>query len=285
MNATEGFIDVSGGKVWYQKIGEKGAPLVVVHGGPGYPHDYLEPLGDLADEHTVIFYDQLGCGNSERPANRALWTVNGFTQELQTVITALKLDTYFVLGQSWGATLAVSHALNKPKGLKGIILANPYISSPHWEKDAARLIRKLSWRDRWALWRSKVGTTAFEVAKQHYYDRFVYGMKDLPEPCNRSGEKMNTGMYRYMWGPTEFIITGTLKNFNLVPRLNEISLPTLFLCGRYDEATPEACGYFASLMQNAKVKILENSAHHAHWTQRQEYLAIVREFIGAQLYS
>lgn len=61
-NTREGYIDVPGGKVWYREIGieRKGIPLLALHGGPGAPHDYLEPIEALGDERPVIFYDQLG---------------------------------------------------------------------------------------------------------------------------------------------------------------------------------------------------------------------------------
>ena len=70
----EGFIPVRGGRVWYQVIGEGDAiPLLTLHGGPGVPHDYLETLDELVDERPVIFYDQLGCGRSDRPEDVSLY--------------------------------------------------------------------------------------------------------------------------------------------------------------------------------------------------------------------
>ncbi|HYU75049.1 MAG TPA: hypothetical protein VEL31_20470 [Ktedonobacteraceae bacterium] len=72
-NVQEGYIAVPGGLVWYQIVNPgKGIPLLTLHGGPGFPHDYLEPLQQLADERPVIFYDQLGCGKSERPDDLTL---------------------------------------------------------------------------------------------------------------------------------------------------------------------------------------------------------------------
>jgi pimeloyl-ACP methyl ester carboxylesterase len=61
---TEGYIEVPGGRVWYRIAGtdRPGIPVLCLHGGPGMPHDYLEPLEDLASSRPVIFYDQLGCG-------------------------------------------------------------------------------------------------------------------------------------------------------------------------------------------------------------------------------
>src|SRR3989344_7726374 len=107
MQRSEGTVPVPGGKVWYEAVGERNTtPLIVLHGGPGYPHDYLEPLEDLADERQIIFYDQLGCGNSERPDDDALWAVSRFVQELRSVIEGLGIEQYHLLGHSWGAALA-----------------------------------------------------------------------------------------------------------------------------------------------------------------------------------
>src|SRR6266478_2770424 len=88
---SEGLIAVEGGKVWYLIVGEEkaGVPLLTLHGGPGYPHDYLEPLEQLAYERPVIFYDQLGCGNSERPEDLSLWRVDRFVRELAQVRACL----------------------------------------------------------------------------------------------------------------------------------------------------------------------------------------------------
>src|SRR5258708_15356366 len=92
--ARERRIAVEGGEVWFRIVGEEksGIPLLTLHGGPGYPHDYLEPLEQLADERPVIFYDQLGCGASERPADRSLWRVDRFVRELAQVPEALRLE-------------------------------------------------------------------------------------------------------------------------------------------------------------------------------------------------
>ncbi len=74
MNGQEGFIAVPGGNIWYGILVKRqtGLPLLLLHGGPGFPHDYLEPLEPLSNERPVIFYDQLGCGNSDRPQNLSL---------------------------------------------------------------------------------------------------------------------------------------------------------------------------------------------------------------------
>jgi proline iminopeptidase len=74
----EGRVRVTGGGVWYKVVGNgPGVPLLVVHGGPGFPHDYLEPMQMLGEERPIVFYDQLGCGNSDRPSDLSLWSLGG----------------------------------------------------------------------------------------------------------------------------------------------------------------------------------------------------------------
>src|SRR5262249_6113146 len=92
MTADEGTIEVPGGRVWYRSVGEGGTPLLCLHGGPGFTHYYLEPLEALAGRRQVIFYDQLGCGRSDRPDDASLWTVEPFLEELAQGRAAAGLD-------------------------------------------------------------------------------------------------------------------------------------------------------------------------------------------------
>ncbi|MBI2888896.1 MAG: alpha/beta fold hydrolase [Candidatus Liptonbacteria bacterium] len=167
MTKVEGFIPVEGGNVWYKIAGTpQSIPLILLHGGPGWPHDYLEPLENLATNRQVIFYDQLGCGNSDKTANPALWTVEQFVKELHQVIKAVKLETYHILGHSWGSAIAVAFALTKPEGLTSLIFSDPYISSPLWMKDAERLIKLLPENMQAALISGNVESGEYEMASK-----------------------------------------------------------------------------------------------------------------------
>ena len=126
LSPEEGYVQVPGGRVWYRIEGSGTAmPLLVLHGGPGATHHYLKPLGALADERPVIFYDQLGSGRSDRPTDTTLWRVERFVEELAQVREALGLREIHLLGHSWGTMLAVDYLLTKPEGVRSVILASP----------------------------------------------------------------------------------------------------------------------------------------------------------------
>src|SRR5205823_2492399 len=131
-------------KVWYRIVGDLEdpgkLPLLCLHGGPGAPHDYLEPLEAMAATgRRVIFYDQLGCGNSDHPDNPSMWTVNLFVEEVGAIRRALGLDRVHILGQSWGGMLAMEYALTQPLGLAGLVIANSPASMSQWVSEANRL--------------------------------------------------------------------------------------------------------------------------------------------------
>ncbi len=280
MNRHEGHIQVSGGKVWYERIGEqKGIPLLIVHGGPGYPHDYLKPLEKLASNREVIFYDQLGCGNSDKPTDKSLWTLERFVTETQEVIKGLELKDYDVLGHSWGAGLGAEVALNNPQGLRRLILADPYLSNPLMEKDLKKLRGQLPQDMQTALKTDSPESDAYKLALNEFYKRYFWGQDNIPSYALDADRKFNREIFNQMVGPDEFNASGNLKNFDLTKRLREINIPVLFQCGRFDEATPETTSYFQSLIPNAQIEIFEQSAHNPHVTETEKYLRTVEIFL------
>jgi proline iminopeptidase len=275
----EGFIETRGGKVWYGIAGQGNEiPLIVVHGGPGYPHDSLEPLVGLSNERKVIFYDQLGCGNSQKVNDKSLWTLEYYLSELEEVVKHLRLNQFHLIGNSWGAALAAAYCTHNPKGVKSLILADPYLSTSIWEKDAKKLLSKFPKSFQQAL-TGDPQTKEYKEALEEFYFKHLYGQRNLSVQTLKAEFKMNLEQYNYMWGPQEFDASGTLKNFDLSGDLHKIKVPTLLICGRSDEATPESTEYFKNLIPNSQMKVFEKSAHMPHWTERKEYMKTIRKFL------
>jgi len=282
----EGYVQTEDGKVWYKIIGtdKPGIPLLVVHGGPGAPHDYLEPLGDLANERPVVFYDQLGCGNSDRPSDSALWSVQRFVNELETVRKHLNLESVHILGQSWGTMLSVEYILRKnPVGVRSLILSAPYLSTPRWKADQKLLIAKLPENIRNTITEHEqtgdYSSPAYQEAMSHFYNLYLCRLDPWPDCLNRTMTKMGIEVYNYMWGPSEFTMTGTLKNADLTGKLKYIKVPVLFTCGEFDEATPATTEYFKDKLPGSEIRIFSGASHSHHLEKRNAYLDTVRDFL------
>ncbi|QQZ10138.1 proline iminopeptidase-family hydrolase [Heyndrickxia vini] len=281
----EGYVSVTGGKVYYKKVGDGGkTPIILLHGGPGGTHVSLTNLQSLADERTVIFYDQLGSGRSDHPTDKSLWQVDRFVEELGQIREALELDQLHILGHSWGTMLAASYLLTQPQGIQSVIFSSPCLSAPQWARDQDEHRKELPQEIQDVLAKcEKEGTTNSEEYKEAmkvFYKRFVYRLDSKPEELKSEYAKSNEVVYETMWGPSEFYTTGNLNTFDVTDRLHEIKLPALFTCGRYDEASPQTVEAQSRQIQGADFHVFENSAHQGFLEEPEEYVRVVREFLN-----
>ncbi len=287
--AEEGRVSFRGHDVWYRIVGgreEPGKlPLLCLHGGPGAPHDYLEPLEALGTSgRRVIFYDQLGCGNSDQPSDPSLWTVDLFVEEVDAVRDALALDRVHLLGQSWGGMLALEYALTQPAGLASLILASTTASVPEWIAEANRLRANLPPEVQQVLLHHEETETTDDPVYQDlmmvFYKRHVCRLAEWPEFVRRSFDRMRQEVYGTMWGPSEFHATGTLREWDVRDRLAEIDVPTLVTAGRFDEATPYLAEILRGGIRGAESVIFEQSAHMAHAEEPERYCQVLADFLN-----
>ena len=284
----EGTVEVTGGRVWYARIGEgDGSPLLVLHGGPGAASHYMEPLAErLADGRPVIVYDQLGCGRSERPDDTSLWTVERFCREVDQVREALGLDRCHLLGQSWGGWLALDYMCRGPSGIQRLVLASTSASIPQFMAEARKLIAALPEPHGRVLEelgaRGEYDAPEYQAAVEEFYRRHLCRLDPWPEALQRSTDQMDGNqVYLTMNGPTEFDVIGRLRDWDRTADLGRIMVPTLVTCGRYDEL-PVACSQtLADGIADARMVVFERSAHIAHLEEPELYASTVAEFLDA----
>lgn len=284
----DGWLAVPGGRVAYWIRGDVDSgrlPLLTLHGGPGLTHNYLETLADLADERPVIFFDQLGCGDSERPDDTSLWTVERAVEEVECVRAGLGLDRFHLFGNSWGGWLALSYVLgHSGSGLSGLVLSScppdtrRYVDYC-WELRAAlprRTAEVLAHHEKSGWFRCP----EYQAAVFEFYRRHLCRLDPWPLGLEQSFEHMGQQVYETMWGPSEFgPLVGVLQTWNVADRLGEITVPTLVTAGRFDEASPEQCREMAERLAKGCFKLFEQSSHTAFYEQRHEYLAALRAFL------
>ncbi|MGW7431699.1 proline iminopeptidase-family hydrolase [Streptomyces sp. NPDC054861] len=310
MAVTEGTVPFRGFHTWYQAVGplpsagEK-LPLLVVHGGPGLPHDYLEDLAALAGEdagpgkadedagahpdggppgggRTVVFYDQLGCGRSETAEDPALWTMETFVAEIDAVRGALGLDRVHLLGHSWGTQVLLEYMLGKPSGVVSLVLAGPIADAPAYAAEARRLKDSLPPEVREVIDRCEAdGTTdddAYLGAAMAFYQRWLCRLDPWPEHVVRSVLTLREEVNAALWGP-EWNVTGSLKDWDVSARLGELDLPVLLTSGRHDVVVPDLVRPLADAIPGAAWVLFEDSAHLASVEEPERYRRVVEEFL------
>jgi proline-specific peptidase len=285
----EGFIPFHGYSTWYRVVGDPEDPgkfpLLCLHGGPGASWDYFEPLESLVGTgRRIVFYDQLGGGNSDAPQDLSIFTIDLFLEEVDAVRGALGLDAVHILGHSWGGMLAMEYALKQPVGLTSLILADTGASMPQWMAEGRRLVAELPPEVQQTIqWYEANGSTdsaAYREACRAYSRRYLGSRIDpRPDYLKRMADKPGDDVYKLLWGPSEWYLTGTLKDWDITCRLGEIRVPTLVLGGRYDEATPTITETIHRGIPFSEWVIFENSGHFPHIEETERYLEVLTRFL------
>jgi len=286
MSASEqsGYVTVDGFKLFYRTFGTGSNVLLCLHGGPGATHQYLLSLGKLGDEKTkVVLYDQLGVGQSEKPADFSLFTIQRGAEEVEGVRKALNLGKVNLFGSSYGGALALQYALKYQHNIKKMVVAGGLASFPETIAEMNRLKTLLpkdvketraKYEARWAFLHPE-----YLKAVEVFYRNYVCRLPVWPDEVTRSLNDLSIPVYWMMNGPNEFTIIGNLKDWDITARLPEIKVPTLVTVGRYDEVTPKVAETIHKGIHGSKLVVFEKSAHLTMWDEEESYLNTMKEFI------
>jgi len=292
VSITEGFAPYGDYKTWYRVTGDLTSgkpPLIVAHGGPGCTHDYVDSFKDIAATgRAVVHYDQVGNGKSTHLPEKGgdFWTVAFFKAELHNLIDHLGIRSgYCLLGQSWGGMLGAEFAVDRPEGLKALIIANSPAAMVTWISEANRLRDELPADVQATLLRHEqaqtTGSAEYKAATDVFNERHVCRVVPMPPEVKRTFHAIDADptVYHTMSGPNEFHVIGTMKDWSIVGRLSTISVPTLLISGRYDEATEACVMPYSQEIPDVRWRIFEESSHMPHVEERAACMAEVSAFL------
>ncbi|KAI0081479.1 proline-specific peptidase [Panus rudis PR-1116 ss-1] len=266
-------------------------PLIVLHGGPGATHLYVEDIAQLNQLFgiPVIFYDQIGNGQSthlpEKKGDEGFWTVQLFIDELNNLISELEIKEFDILGHSWGGMLAASFAITQPKGLRRLVLSSGVARMQDWVDSANRLKRLLPQDVQDALDKHEAAGTIddpeYEAASTKFNEFATCRVIPWPEGFVKDNEEIakDPTVYHTMNGPTEFHITGSIKSFDITADLHKIIVPTLLTNGRWDGASDTVQKRFFLNIPKVKWVNFGNSSHTPHYEEPERYMDIVGTFL------
>ncbi|MBK5278752.1 MAG: proline iminopeptidase-family hydrolase [Bacteroidia bacterium] len=266
-------------QVWTKKIGSGNIKVLLLHGGPGFTHDYFECFEDFLPQAGIEFYyyDQLGVGNSDIPADTSLWTISRYVEEVEQVRQGLGLEDFYLLGHSWGSMLAMEYLQKYQDHVKAAILSNMTAGIKSYVAYSVKLkedlftpaeIKKYDSLDKLQMYASPEYQ---ELLMTKLYGNVVCRLDPWPEPFVRAFKKANTSIYIQMQGVDEFHVTGNFKNWEMWDRLPNIKVPTLVIGGEKDEMNPEDMRKEGKLIPNSRTYLCPNGSHLSMYDDQQNY--------------
>jgi len=279
-------------RVWTKRVGNNPTTKVLLlHGGPGMTHEYLEACDSFLPQAGVEFYyyDQLGSTYSDQPDEPDLWEIDRFVDEVEQVRRALDLgpDNFHLYGQSWGGLLAMEYALAHQEQLKALIVSNMMSSVPAYNEYARTVIMPALNQEALAeiLRLEEEGDTGNpryeELLMAHHYVRHVLRMpaEDWPEPVMRSFAHVNNAIYVPMQGPSELGASGKLVDWDRSADLHRISVPTLVIGGAYDTMDPAHLREMADRLPRGRYLHCPEGSHLAMYDDQETYFAGLLAFL------
>jgi len=292
----EQFVDANGVLIYTVSVG-KGAPLVILHGGPGASHDYFLPyLLPLARHHRLVFLDERGSGRSEKLEDASKYTVEAMVEDVEAVRQALALGKIDLLGHSFGGVLAQAYALKYQANLAHLVLCSTFHSTKGLNEVFRRMKEKMAPELRERIDRMEAAGL-FGHGKDYEKNRytndymiaawgegyFPYLYQNHPDANYDPIAAGNTSwdLYREMWGSHgEFVVDGNLSSVEYAERLPSIRVPTLITVGDHDESDPSLARDMNARIPGSRLVVLPKSGHMTFVDQPGMFIRAVDEFLN-----
>ena len=278
--------------VWTKRFGNNPKiKVLLLNGGPGATHEYFECMENFlpAEGIEFIYYDQLGCGNSDNPKDTAMWSLPRYVEEVEQVRQALNLnrDNFYLLGHSWGGILAAEYAFKYQQNMKGLIISNMMMSCPAYGRYAQDVLAKQMKPEVLAEVRQIEAKKDFQnprymaLLMPNFYAEHICRrpLDQWPEPVNRSFAKINQSLYVTMQGPSEFGVAGKLLNWDRTKDLPKLTVPVLSIGGKYDTMDPKHMAWIATQVKNGNSLTCPNGSHMSLYDDQQTYFTGLLKFL------
>jgi len=281
-------------RVWVKRTGNHpGLRLLLLHGGPGSTHEYLEACDSYLPAAGVeyYYYDQLGSGFSDQPEEPSLWDLDRYVDEVEQVRVALGLgrDNFILFGHSWGGILAVEYALRYQQHLRGLIISNMMASVPAYNAYAEQVLMPAM--DQAALTEIKsleasgdIGNPRYMelLTEQHYVHHVLRRPAETwPDPVVRAFAHINPAIYVSMQGPSELGISAGahLAHWDRTAELTSIEVPALVIGARHDTMDPGHMEMLARRLPRGQYLYCPDGSHMAMWDDQAVYFAGLVDFL------
>jgi proline iminopeptidase len=273
-----GFFTSNGVDLYYEIEGKGRETVVVVHGCPGIPHDYLHPmLSTLGNHVKVVYFDRRFDGLPKGLPRHAM-SISSMTEDLDALRQALNLERFTILAHGFGGSVALSYALRHPDRVKRLIMVSASAVMENPVDVERRLIEALTPEQQAAYRAVEEGaSSALERDRKRYRILFNGCFHRAPEAA-----MLDRDTY-YIYFQTlarRSVLSGEPGGFDARPRLGTVKAPALVIAGRHDVVTPVSHAVeLARGLPNSKLAVMERSGHFPYTEEASLFTEWIRRFV------
>jgi len=252
-----------------------GFPLIVLHGGPGLDHTMFRPYLDaLGDEYRLLYVDERGQGRSQR-VDPATLSLEVFARDVDLLAETLELESFALLGHSFGAIIATWHATEFGTAVAYVISAGGE-SSDALDADVQASLDALGADGKViaSSWEAEKTVETEAELKQLLRDQLPFHFHGDPPPGYAEETVGSPEVLRY------FANMG-YGAFDYRQKLSGVDKPTLVIVGEHDRTTtPRAADVLHEGIPSSELVVIPAAGHMSFVEQTELYLAAVRRFLS-----
>jgi proline iminopeptidase len=275
----------NGHQIWTKRVGNGPVKVLLLHDGPGLSHDYLQCFEDfIAGTGIELYYfDQLGCGNSDNPADTGFWNISRFSEEVEEVRKGLGLEQFYLFGHGWGGMLAMEYLISYQDNLKGVVISNAAASLNQKYRTAVlkRCLSPAEFKILDSLCRnSRFSDPAYPtLLYSRFYNQSFCRLNPWPAPLLTSISKSNQGLHRHMLGENVLDFNGNLAFWQRWDTLQTLSAPSLIIGGLKDDVNPEELREMGRRMPNSRVVLCPDAGRMSMYDNQPMYFKELLRFL------
>jgi proline iminopeptidase len=285
-----GYVRIRKKRLYYRRVGEPvRGTVVVLHGGPGLTHEYLTPLADLAGVgYEVVFYDQLGCGRSQRPVTYRDYSIAAGADDADRLRRALHLGRVHLFGHSYGGALALEAAVRHPGAWRSLVVSSGFASMRTLWRGHRLRISQLSPASRRA-WlrddRAGVTTRGSLRAAEEFRRRFTEHSENRRFETLLAFQHLNQRILKAMGFQAPRLyddgyVRGTMAGWDITKEIRRIRIPTLITVGQFDHVTPGCAREIHRAIPHSRLVIARGQGHLSFFEDRDRYISLLRGFLN-----
>ncbi len=277
----EGTQTINGTQLFIKTMGQ-GEPILVVHGGPGLNHTYIDPhLDRLAKDFQIVFYDQRASGRSAIPSADSI-SLDMFADDIEGIRNYLKRDKIYILAHSWGIIPAVKYAIKYPDRVKGIIFVNAIPLNKQYDKEMqeAQLAKSsgLDSTDRSII----MGSPNFKAGKAIAFRKLM--LLSFRNSFHKSSnyEQLDLTLRDDYNAASTALYTGLgkdLAQYDFYKDLKAFAFPLLIMHAEKDVIPIEADQRIAANAPKATLVQFKKSGHFIFIEENRKFTSVVRKFV------
>ncbi len=260
----------------------KGIPILIINGGPGMNSDgFVELAVHLSKNYKTIIYDQRGTGKSfiKNPDSTNI-TMKLMVDDIETLRKHLNIDSWVILGHSFGGMLASYYASFYPEHVKALILSSSGGIDLELLKDVGKSITsKLSKEElnEYKYWGEKIekGDTSYNAKLQRgkaLANAYVYNKENISTIAERltQGTPIITSL---VWKDLQKI------KFDCTKPLSSFDKPVLIIQGEEDIVNKNIAIKEHEILKNSKLVFMNNCVHYGWLDNPKKYFSEVNKFL------